>query len=1073
MIKFNFLRENRDAAGNLKESIRLFSDQSQSQIQLIRIEDFQPKDFQGIEKSFLPWIQMFDCGYRVANTSASNPDADKYMQQWNGCVYVDFDSKKYHGEYEKQFNLNFRTIAREITYNLKVHRPDNFYFSQVSASGNSIHFVFYFDVEKSLINFKKCVHAATEMLVDEIMGGTVISKEAAYDIVTYPEVLDDCSSRPAQPMYLTSNVIDINDVYPTGKFDISQLVYEEEVFEPLDMDFVKVEGKEYSFLRWTDDYIKEWNHTDRFAVAKVLANFFLDDVDTAKRLYFSLCSYIHQRYPSHSEKELMRLFSNQYPNIVANVKAELARNIRNGQYTSMSRNALKFCRVVFGIEWKATNKFIPAQVENSVYDRTFTLNPGEYLSKVFTEIVSIDANVIHIEAGCGLGKTRALIEYVKEFPSKRVCFITPMTSINKNNFTETEGWLIVDSLHKKAYKNIDDGSRKSVCTTWDSFVVHDISSKDFDLFVFDEAHALFLYDYRAAVTADVVSIVRDISRHGKKVILMTGTPSIERNIIDNIYKVKVDKKLFTNKCEIVMYNQSYKGWLFNDLRMWLRADSKNMAVVMYDYVNDKMAESFRIRGFNVDTVYNKRCADDVDALDESKTLSGRITLISVYGQAGINIYAPKDHKVRLYIANECALSIIQYANRIRNRECVESVKLFYKREDMSSVIRTMEDVDLCDVRRRIDNFNRSDLKPTSWIFEHSFGLKKIYLLTGEDNRIVLNEKIYESYAKSENLIKYESQMQLLYKRMTDAFYDVDFKYLSEDPKDVYDTRMKDNVASVIETGRILDCIEFRDGRYVLDTEKDKVCRRYMDDNTEKALQNVIDFLVSEFDTFSLEKRMEWSSDALKYIREKYTKFVDVMSKKNKSYSVSKSDVKAWSRMCDLRRKLAAGNIGDEEIGCVLNESMKNGELDIKCIIRFAAARAALYSPDYDERTFRNMADDIFTQMKQLAKNVSDFDWFINLDVLEMKKTGRESDPEVINRTASLEQYLTGKYYKPKKQRKVFAYSAGDVLQMEFDSKEKVAERFGVSVSTVKRWLKSGALQNVEQGKFWYFKVVLV
>ena len=153
--------------------------------------------------------------------------------------------------------------------------------------------------------------------------------------------------------------------------------------------------------------------------------------------------------------------------------------------------------------------------------------------------------------------------------------------------------------------------------------------------------------------------------------------------------------------------------------------------------------------------------------------------------------------------------------------------------------------------------------------------------------------------------------------------------------------------------------------------------------------------------------------------------------------------------------------------------MKNGELDIKCIIRFAAARAALYSPDYDERTFRSMADDIFSQMKQIARNVSDFDWFINLDVLEMKKTGRESDPEVINRTASLEQYLTGKYYKPKKKRKVFAYSAGDVLQMEFDSKEKVAERFGVSVGTVKRWLKSGALQNVEQGKFWYFKVVLV
>ena len=106
----------------------------------VTLTEYDVNILNGVDKGDLPLIQLFDTDYRV---STQNVD----WNLWNGCVYIDIDSKHYYNEV-RQFDID-RLFDLLYEY-LLVAYTFNFYCIQKSASGTSYHFWFYFKVEKSV-----------------------------------------------------------------------------------------------------------------------------------------------------------------------------------------------------------------------------------------------------------------------------------------------------------------------------------------------------------------------------------------------------------------------------------------------------------------------------------------------------------------------------------------------------------------------------------------------------------------------------------------------------------------------------------------------------------------------------------------------------------------------------------------------------------------------------------------------------------------------------------------------------------------------------------------------------------
>ena len=77
------------------------------------------------EKGNLYGLQVFDCGYRVSKSE------DNLFNHWNGCIFVDLDSKKAPGNHDENFWNHFE--ANLYTY-LSERHTNNFYWMQRSAS---------------------------------------------------------------------------------------------------------------------------------------------------------------------------------------------------------------------------------------------------------------------------------------------------------------------------------------------------------------------------------------------------------------------------------------------------------------------------------------------------------------------------------------------------------------------------------------------------------------------------------------------------------------------------------------------------------------------------------------------------------------------------------------------------------------------------------------------------------------------------------------------------------------------------------------------------------------------------
>lgn len=732
-------------------------------------------DVQNTSKDKLPWIQVFNCGYRIAK---SNFDE----KLWNGFVIMDLDIKHYYNEVKK-FNVdNLVTMLIDV---LETKYYDNFYTLQLSNSKIGLHIWFYFDVNRTKINFDKCADYSINIIKD------AFTEIGAKDIILHDKVLDKCTTSIYQGIYLTPNPFHFNSVIDEksfGTFDVDDYVLPEK--QILTVSDVNSDGSlNFAYKgkkKVTGKSIKYLEHHLRWMVYDALIATF-NDKKTVDDEWKYVCGLLPEG-DGHDKKFYIN---------------EPDKNHWYERYFEPSNTINVNISILHKFGYEFDHIFSPHRISSYKADITYELNEDQYLSDIDIKFKKNAIN--HIFAGCGFGKTYWAKELGK---SKRVCFISPLTSINEDSFQNTQGWIIIDNQNKEDNKFIYGDTndiihgQANICTTWESFVIYEMYKVNFDYVIIDEIHSLYMYDYRVN---SIMELKRYFPQSPATKIVMTGTPSLETYEFEkdgmNVYKIKITKKQHKVPAKIVFFNSSYMGYIYKDIKNWI-ADKEHYAIVFKDTANYDDVERFSQEGISCD-IFNSNFEDNVEAIIAKQSVKSQVTLFSVYGQAGINLNMP-DKKVRLYVLNTNALAIIQYANRARVKDMIDEVIIPFKRNNIDNNIvdvKKVKDTDIYIANRKVELINETRKLASDDVFNFNVKTKSVINLKyGLDNQILkyeditnqfeLNEFAYINWQTIKNVMEYEKQIQVIYNRLIDNDFNVKFEYLKEDIKTNKRTRLR-------------------------------------------------------------------------------------------------------------------------------------------------------------------------------------------------------------------------------------------------------------------------------------------
>ena len=851
-IKFTALKNNRVATDGLGSVISLV--------------DYKFDIDDNTNKSDLPFIQVFDCGYRVSSKNIVD------WNIWNGCVFIDIDSKKYYTEVE---TFDADKLEDALCQYLLFTYNNNFYWIQKSNSGTSYHIAFYFDVPKNEDNYYRAVRKAQKMVIEAF---TEIGLEK---IIKYDNVLDRCTVSPFQGLYVTSHQFTFG-AYSNpwfGKYD-NFFDDEDDLPGSKPVSDVKKDGTklfEVHDIKKVDTKVY-LNHISRLRVYQALKAVHGSFEETQKAWEFICNNYLLE-----GDKTIQQ-YINQGPS-----------NFYNYTY-SVNVDLLK----QFG--YKITRTFEPIKIDFYKPDVVYEISEDQFLSDIHIQWSHEKIN--HLYAGCAFGKTYfaknlGVIEddiewlFNIDMHDKRVCFVTPMKSISKDAFESTNNWEIIDEDHKERvidkYGSVHGllwNTKKNICTTWESYYAYDMHKISFDYVIVDEIHTFFMYDYRIESINNMKKALNSAS--GIRII-MTGTPSAEVEEFD-CYKIQVKKKQPKVPTEIVLFKNDFKGHWLTDIRDWT-SDPNHYAIIFQDRTNYKMEELFERAGMRC-TVFNTNYEDNVEYILDNHNVFSQITAFSVYGQAGINLYIDTDKKVRIYILNKNGLGIIQYANRVRNKDVIDKVMIGYPVSEVKNSVRplsTKVDYDQAEKTVEIINKNRfiSDVFDirTKELIKLNYGIPFECLDIAGDN-ISLNRDKYKTWKMIKNVGEYERQLQVIYNRLIDNYFDVKVIRLLKDTKDISDTKLLSHRFAGQMTRFDFDMfIEKEDGGFWLKPTEEfkKICTG----NLVKTIENIFNMMYNE------------NNGDFEKTKDDFKNFVNSIIRENKT--IKKKDISNYELMLRISK----------------------------------------------------------------------------------------------------------------------------------------------------------------------------
>ena len=1023
-----------------------------------------------------PCLQVFNTGYRVISDNID-------WNYWNGCVFIDIDSKHYYNEVKK---FDTEKLC-DALYNKLIYYS-NFYNLHKSWSGTSYHVIFYFNVEKNEINFNKCYQRSREIVTE------CFDNIGCLDILDYKKVFDDCTGSAYQCLFFNKTSSKYYADFmenELGDWDLGNIDEYEYIdnYEVTVNDVNKDRTTNFVYNGKKEISIKnkqEAHHRDRMRIYMSLISVF-NDREKVNAEWKTICEKYIECPKYTSEKMYKDAIKNNWFD-------------KYDRYTHFANSD-----VLKPFGYKLYKKFVPTiNKDNYKADYVVNLNSDQYLADIDMTKYLKEDKINHIFAGCGFGKTYWAKKLAE---NNRVCFISPLTSIINDSFgDDNSNFIIVDSKHKEENNYIYNGMQNivyrsgniSICTTWESFVNYKMYYIYFDYIIIDEAHTLYMYDYRLESSYNIRRFFKVADAKYK--ILMTGTPSLEiqefnkyivrvnedktndeKNKEDKkeenkeeenkenkkkeenkeeekkeeekkeenkeeekkedkkeenwCNKIKIIKEQPRVKCEIIGYKNNIKGYIINDIKEWIK-DDNHYAVVFKDTANHKDVENFEWEGIE-SFIFNSKYKENVEEMINTKTLTNKVTIISVYGQAGINIHTDDNQKVRLYIQNYNGLAAIQYANRIRNKKSIDKVVIPVKKDIISNDIKRLSMFNkkelkslLEDANKKIDIIN-SGIIDRKDIFSSDLYMKFIYRLGLKndflykiDNELRLDENNYITYKEMMKVNEYENQVQVLYNRLIDNYFDVDVKYLDNDINTNNETKNRSN--------------QFSGAMKRFDM--DKVKRNH---NNEKLYIDTTNNKIMHFLTGDLKQTIEKILNLLdKHNGGKYESFIDIIVNviKDKG-SISKIDIKHLYCLLDLNFKW-----NDYYDNAFVYVMQNNNWDDFKIT---AALVRSMYN-DVNKVCWEEISDEMYGKVCNVRKTLN-YAKYVE-DIIKVKfenpnKVNIEND----DITAMIYTYLVNNHTKGKKSGKKGKQII--IKGVTYNTVSDAAEALGVSRKTIYKWMK--------------------
>lgn len=1007
-------------------------------------------------KDAAPLIQTFDCGHRIAKGNI-----DGYSS-WNLTTFTDLDWKKYkqNGEYyfakpdeqdktkwiwvsekrKKEFYQMYHIFVDEMFF-----RFGECVWAQQSFSECSFHLICKFDCEKNETNFKKASMCASAMCraVAKVLG-----KEYA-DIINSPDVLDECTMHAGQGIYLTQYDPLWNE-YPehtNEPINLDDIHLEEEEFEQTEVVFGS--DRKYKAKTKLAELPGGYSYTNTRRLMWVVFKYFDFDKDKCKDVWSRVIPEIlSRRGKEKTEKELWKEYNEAYRN-------------HKGKNYPFKGEILDWARNNLGFKFDVIREFKPMAIETYKPDAEYTLKEGQSLSDIDIEWSHDKIN--HLFAGCGLGKTymgkrygeavsnESDIEWLlnNRFFKKGVCFVTPMKSINRDSFKGVDGWVIIDTDSKEEnlyqYDTIKHciERNQNICTTWESFVLHGMYKLPFDYVIVDEVHTWYMYDYRLE---SISEIKRCLPQSSAVKILMTGTPSYETQEFD-CYKIKVTREAPKVKTDMVFYHRDYMGYVIQDIKEWI-ADKDHYALVFKDRANYKDEENWkRYYGLEVD-MFNSRYDENVNIILNEHTVKSQITMFSVYGQAGINLYMD-GRKTRIYIINTTGLGIIQYANRVRDKECIDKVVIPVRIQDIKNTYRAIGERDIEKATRylghRVDVLNAMR-NPISLydalIVKDQDVLKLRYGVPGEclgrlGDKLTLNERVADAYVKILCVMKHERQTQVIYNRLKENSFDVNLVYLDKDVKNTRNTTLQGgNFAGKMVRFNWDVVKRNKNGSYWIDKDVDVGMKKIFTGDLEELLEEIFNYL-----------SMDPFCNGFDEMKETFGRFINAYVKLNGT--VTKSNLR------DVRDMLRYNHEWDSMYNNAIVYVMVMGNMD-DCMITAAYMRTK-YKEGIEWNDYTNLCDEAYKEIHRLRGTFEMFkDMFIDKKVNKLDI----ANDDITKMTYS---YLLKKHSS---NRSISGRKGGSkgkkisVEGVEYDSVSAAAEALGISRKTLYKWKEQGKLEEV-------------
>lgn len=1012
-------------------------------------------DFSQIDcrkKDNSPLLQNFDCGYRIAKGNVGD------FKDWNLTTFTDLDWKKYkhNGEYvfakpsdtdktkwewisEKSKNLFYHMYKMFVDELFYVY--EECIFSQQSFSECSFHVISKFNCERNESNYRKASKCVVEMChrVAKSLG-----KEYE-EILNYPGVMDECVTHIGQGIYMTDYQVFYNEYpqhYVNHSINLDNIQLDEEEIEKIEIVFHS--DKKAKIRSRFSTLPGGYSYPNVRRLMWIVFSYFNFDKDKCKEVWERFIPEIlKQRGGEKSEKELWKEFNEAYKN-------------HRGKNYPFKGEILEWSRINFGFKFQIQKEFKPQIIETYKPDIEYTLKPNQTLSDI--DIKWSKDKINHLFAGCGFGKTHmgkkygekvneeSAIDWIfnNRFFQKGVCFITPMKSISRDSFKDVKDWVVIDTDNKdeniERYSSIREciNQNQNICVTWESFVLYKMYELPFDYIIVDEAHTWYMYDYR-------INSITDIKRYlmysSAIKILMTGTPSYEVEEFD-CFKIKVNKEIPKVKSHIVFYNNQYMGYIIKDIKEWIK-DSNHYALIFKDKANYKDEENWdKYYGLKID-MFNSKYEENVEYILNNHTVKNQVTMFSVYSQAGINLYL-EGKKVRIYIINNTGLGIIQYANRIRNKECIDkviiplqikSIRNSYKRiseRDFTEGMAYMESK-IAAINKLKNPVGFYDIVTTKTddIINFRYNIP-IDCVSRMGDKLTLNENTTQTYLKILSVMRYERQTQVIYNRLVENNFDVDFEMLEKDELDTKNTKLKSsNFAGVIVRFNWNVLKQHRNtGCFWIDVNEDKAMKKVLSDGVIQDLTEIFQYLMrNPFSNDFEEMKKRFSDIVGRYILEKG--------------SITTKDIK------DIKEMLYFNSEWDNLYNNGVLYLLVRGNVDT--ITLTSAYMRSKYSDGMDWNDFIRLCDEAYLRINRLGKTFSMFkDLFSDRVGDKMNSVNDEITQAIYKGLVSKHKRgVVGGKKKGKKSNCVSVVIEG----VEYQSKKEAAASLGITRQALDKRLK--------------------